>query len=237
MPANNLRNWHHWRGIHLPVGMALSLVLLVAAARFPATRAHDNLERMDVRVGRQIERQMLPPIQTRHVDRSETPAERGSPNDSPRPPANTRGDAGSRAISHFESSLKKVLPREIAVSAPRSTPSAAEPIAYLRIFRWNNATDIPPELRFINIRYPRRAERAGIEGLVIALFRVDTDGRAYNVKLSKWLHPACDAEVIRAVRRARFTPARQDGRVIPALSHLVVRFRLDHRNAPSGMHR
>lgn len=51
-----------------------------------------------------------------------------------------------------------------------------------------------------NLRYPEAAKRMGIEGKVVVGFKIDENGRIYNVKIIKSLHRLCDMEAIRLVK-------------------------------------
>lgn len=84
----------------------------------------------------------------------------------------------------------------------------------------------PPKIlaSSIVIKYPLSAISRGVEGRVVARFTVKTNGRASGVQIIKGIDPVCDREVVRAIRRAEFSPSRDYGRPVVSTSQLVVRF-------------
>jgi protein TonB len=79
---------------------------------------------------------------------------------------------------------------------------------------------------YINIQYPRAAIEAGIQGRLVLEFVVEPDGRPTDIRVVKSLHPLCDSAAVRALRRTRFMPGRQNGEVVPVRMRLPVSFRL-----------
>ncbi len=79
---------------------------------------------------------------------------------------------------------------------------------------------------YINIEYPQAAIAAGIQGRLILDFIVEPDGRPTSIKVLKPLHPLCDSAAVRALRKTRFMPGRQNGEVVPVRMRLPVSFRL-----------
>lgn len=79
---------------------------------------------------------------------------------------------------------------------------------------------------YIHIEYPEEAMLAGIEGRLVLSFVVETTGHTTAVEVVERLHPACDSAAVRALRKTRFVPGRQNGDVIPVRMRLPVRFKL-----------
>lgn len=79
---------------------------------------------------------------------------------------------------------------------------------------------------YIHIEYPEEAMMAGIEGRLILSFVVETTGHTTAVEVVERLHPACDSAAVRALRKTRFVPGRQNGDVVPVRMRLPVRFKL-----------
>lgn len=52
-----------------------------------------------------------------------------------------------------------------------------------------------------NVKYPKQARRAGVEGQVTVECQVGTDGKLLNPKVVKSLHSACDKEALRVVKK------------------------------------
>lgn len=51
-----------------------------------------------------------------------------------------------------------------------------------------------------NLKYPPSLEQQKIQGSVVSEFIVEKDGSVTNVKVTRSLHPLCDAEVLRVLR-------------------------------------
>lgn len=85
---------------------------------------------------------------------------------------------------------------------------------------------IPPQfLTRYKPPYPQQARAQRLEGVVLVLVSVDTEGRVTGVSLRAGSgHAILDRAALEAVRTWRFTPARQGDRVIPANVELPIRF-------------
>ena len=64
-----------------------------------------------------------------------------------------------------------------------------------------------------SLKYPAVAQKAKIEGKVVAQFIVNEDGSISDLKLTQRLHPQCDREALRVLRTMpRWTAGIQDGK-------------------------
>ena len=70
---------------------------------------------------------------------------------------------------------------------------------------------LPPSFtngsQFVNwlyqeIHYPASCRKAGVEGRIYLYFKLDSEGKMYDIKLLGTLHPDLDAEVLRTARRS-----------------------------------
>jgi TonB family protein len=94
---------------------------------------------------------------------------------------------------------------------------------------------IPPELLndlrklMRDLRYPVAARAAGIEGRVMASFIVYADGTFSSPWISKALHPALDAEVLRVLNasKLRFKPGTIEGEPVDMRYNWPVVFKVD----------
>ncbi|MCH7976231.1 MAG: M56 family metallopeptidase [Bacteroidetes bacterium] len=77
------------------------------------------------------------------------------------------------------------------------------------------------------IRYPNMARQAGIEGRVFVQFVVDEEGYVEDAVVMRGLGSGLDAEALRAVSQARFTPGRHRGEAVKVRMTLPVTFRID----------
>ena len=88
-----------------------------------------------------------------------------------------------------------------------------------------------------NIRYPAEAEKAGIQGRVIATFVVEQDGSITNAKVVKAIHPALDAEALRVIHSMpKWTPGKQNGKSVHVKYTIPVTFYLQGEKAETAQH-
>jgi protein TonB len=79
-----------------------------------------------------------------------------------------------------------------------------------------------------NIRYPRKALRAGISGLVVASFDVNDNGTISRIEILQQVNDAMDQEVIRIISAMpRWQPGEEDGKKVRIRFTLPVRFSLN----------
>jgi TonB family protein len=78
------------------------------------------------------------------------------------------------------------------------------------------------------VRWPEGSQRLDAEGRVFVSFTVDTTGQVHDAHILKSLHPLLDAETLRVVQALpRFTPGRQNGRLVKVSIAVPVTFRRD----------
>lgn len=78
-----------------------------------------------------------------------------------------------------------------------------------------------------NLRYPKAAEEANIQGRVIAQFVVKSDGSIGDVKIVRGVSPEIDAEAIRLIKSLpNFTPGTMNGKPVNVQYTLPLIFRL-----------
>ena len=78
-----------------------------------------------------------------------------------------------------------------------------------------------------NIKYPKSAEKEGIQGRVIVTFVVDKDGTINNQKVVKSVHPALDAEALRIVgSMPKWVPGKQNGQPVAVKYTIPISFRI-----------
>jgi TonB family protein len=79
-----------------------------------------------------------------------------------------------------------------------------------------------------NIRYPLTARQRGIEGTVIVVFEIHTDGSIHNVEILRGIGGGADEEAVRVVENApNWEPGRQRGRAVKTRMRLPIRFRIE----------
>ncbi|WP_026956729.1 energy transducer TonB [Algoriphagus vanfongensis] len=78
-----------------------------------------------------------------------------------------------------------------------------------------------------NLKYPTQARRMGIEGTVIVVFVINTDGSIQDVEVLRGIGGGCDEEAVKVVQEApNWTPGKQRGRPVRTRMRLPIRFKL-----------
>lgn len=135
------------------------------------------------------------------------------------------------------------------VEKPNDTPIKDDPIEFLDFDDFEPALNLPPdpepaqeevftqveimpELQgglqklYSEIEYPKQALQAGIEGLVVVQFVVDEKGSVTHPRIVRGIGAGCDEEVLRIIRKMKFTPGVQNGRLVKVQMSQPVHFRL-----------
>lgn len=85
-----------------------------------------------------------------------------------------------------------------------------------------------------NIKYPKEAERIGVEGRVVCTFLVTEDGSVADVKVAISVHPLLDAEAVRVISTMpKWIPGEHMGKPIRIKYTLPITFRLLRGNSNS----
>ncbi|GAB3820034.1 TonB family protein [Pontibacter rugosus] len=93
-------------------------------------------------------------------------------------------------------------------------------------------------LKFLgqNIRYPKDAVQAGVEGLVVLGFVINPDGSVTDAKVVKSLSNSTDAEALRVISMmdGMWTPGKQDGKTVAVQYTLPIKYAIkaEDRVAP-----
>lgn len=76
-------------------------------------------------------------------------------------------------------------------------------------------------------RYSARAQKLGIEGMLVIEVDIDERGRVTQADVRKGLEPELDRECLAGIEGAAFTPASLGGRAVASTRFLRLRFELD----------
>ncbi|TPE45209.1 energy transducer TonB [Pontibacter mangrovi] len=91
--------------------------------------------------------------------------------------------------------------------------------------QFKNGTKALMEYLSRKMRYPREAERNGVEGTVVVTFVVGVNGEISDVQVIKGLGYGTEEEAKRVVEQMpRWEPGRQNGRNVPVRFTLPIRF-------------
>ncbi len=110
------------------------------------------------------------------------------------------------------------------VVAPKATASAAPAPPPPPMTLVTEAVAPPRALRQEMPQFPEEARKAGVQVVVTVKYVVNEDGSVSDVVVVKG-HPMLDAEVVRAVRAWRFSPATLDGRPVRVTRYAKLPFR------------
>ena len=78
-----------------------------------------------------------------------------------------------------------------------------------------------------NLKYPEKAKKAGIEGIVVLRALVGKEGNIEKIEVTKGLgNLGCNEAAIEAVKNVRFTPARQNNKPVRFWFTIPIRFSL-----------
>jgi len=78
-----------------------------------------------------------------------------------------------------------------------------------------------------NLSYPAQAKSLGIEGTVIVVFEINSDGSISNAEILRGIGGGCDEEALRVVENSPdWTPAKQKDQVVNSRMRLPVKFKL-----------
>lgn len=83
-----------------------------------------------------------------------------------------------------------------------------------------------------NVNYPTEAEKANIQGRVIATFVVEKDGSISNAKVVKSIDPSLDAEALRVINAMpNWLPGKQNGKEVRVKYTVPISFHLQGKDA------
>ena len=77
-----------------------------------------------------------------------------------------------------------------------------------------------------DLKYPRLAQRAGLEGTVVVIVVIEKDGKPSNARIAKSVVEVLDEAAVEAVLKQRFEPAMQRNRPVRVEMAIPVHFRL-----------
>ena len=78
-----------------------------------------------------------------------------------------------------------------------------------------------------NLKYPTQARRMGVEGTVIVVFVINTDGSIQDVEVLRGIGGGCDEEAVKVVTNApKWEPGKKRGKPVRTRMRLPIRFKL-----------
>ena len=79
---------------------------------------------------------------------------------------------------------------------------------------------------YFEIKYPEIARKSGIDGIVIVQFIVNKMGEVENPQIIRGIGGGCDEEVLRVIKKMKFSPGIQNGILVKVKMSQSVRFQL-----------
>ncbi|MEI7981980.1 MAG: energy transducer TonB, partial [Bacteroidota bacterium] len=81
-----------------------------------------------------------------------------------------------------------------------------------------------------HVRYPEVALRGMIQGVVMVMFIIETDGSVSNIDVSKRVGGGCDEEAIRVTKEMpRWEPGKRNGKAVRVMVRMPIVFRMPGR--------
>ena len=81
-----------------------------------------------------------------------------------------------------------------------------------------------------NVRYPETAMKSSIQGVVIVIFIIETDGSLSNIDVTKSIGGGCDEEAVRVVKlMPKWEPARRNGKAVRVVVRMPIIFKMPGR--------
>jgi periplasmic protein TonB len=78
-----------------------------------------------------------------------------------------------------------------------------------------------------NVRYPKTALMAGVQGVVVVVFIIERDGTLSNIQIERGVGGGCDEESVRVVKiMPRWEPGKRQGRAVRVMVRMPVVFRI-----------
>ena len=76
-----------------------------------------------------------------------------------------------------------------------------------------------------NVKYPKSAKEAGIEGTVKVHFVIDKKGKISEAHVCESVHPLLDKEAVKVIKKSpKWKPAKKDGRPVKVSYTMTVMF-------------
>lgn len=130
----------------------------------------------------------------------------------------------SGAAAHREGNARPASPEfRVSASGGTATASGREPTPLDRPF---GSPDGPGFQHQVLPDYPATARRRGREGVVLLRLTISETGQLSRVELLQDPGHGFASAALEAIKRSRFTPARENGRPVAVRTTLPIRFQL-----------
>lgn len=208
--------------VRVMLGLVLSLTVVSTVLHIPTGDAPNRVGWGVASMERAPDHIMLSEIESESSEESVP----GSVSDAPPPTSSTSSDPTPVAEPTPELSSQPAKTSQKKSSGTTDKESIIRRVAALE------PDDQQPNVvggmgnLYVNIEYPEKARKQGIQGELELEFTVHPDGSVSSVDVIKSLHPLCDSAAVEGVRSVTFVPAKHNGEPVPVRMKLPVRFRL-----------
>jgi protein TonB len=215
-------NWSKHRGIYFQIGMIVSLGLVLTAFEWksyppPIVITCDFLrfeETDSIQYIPEIPRKIPPP-----------------PKVQPKPEViedTDKEDDLSEMI--FDTETEDEIPEVYTDGDIEETEEEVDEILYIVEEPAHPIGGHKAFFKFIatHLKYPKKAKRMKVEGMVFIQFVIDKDGKIIDVETTRGIGAGCDEEAIRVVKMApAWKPGKQRGKAVKQRISIPIRFKLE----------
>jgi TonB family protein len=148
-----------------------------------------------------------------------------------------RAGAFHTRVAHMLDSTRPRLPRRRAVAltsaaflAAALVLSAFRPVAAAapeQVYRIGKDVAAPKLVKKVEPEYTQAARDAKVQGTVLLIAVIGTDGRARDLKVDRHLDPGLDANAVKAIEQWQFEPGKRKGKPVAVQAHIEVNFKLN----------
>jgi len=78
-----------------------------------------------------------------------------------------------------------------------------------------------------NVKYPKTAKEAGVEGKVFVQAIIDETGKIVKTEIVRSVSKECDMAAVEAIKKTKWLPAEKDGKAVSAEVRIPIQFKLD----------
>lgn len=215
---------HEHYSLHLQIGLALSLALVLTAAQWP-THSPEPVK-PKVQEQETVDLRQVQP--TRH---EKTPP---APPKPPVPQAVPNNEVIGHSPPEFEASLdlNTALAHNSGPSSPSTTSPSKAPSQTDEVFIDVQRRPDCGGLQSLKkkIRYPPSARAAGLQGRVFVQFIVNEKGQVTKPRVVRSAHKMLNQAALRAVKRLTCTPGKQRSRPVKVKMTMPVIFALNGKS-------
>ncbi|MFB6232119.1 MAG: energy transducer TonB [Salinibacter sp.] len=216
LPRNTGPDLREQYGVHLQIGLALSLAVLVVVFRLPTGSPSNESSQFETR-----EAETVDVKQIRQTQQTRTPPP------PPRPPVPREvpnSDVVAQESRSFDASLDFKEPLA-SKSGPPSSDEGQDDEVFVDVETRPDCGGA--ESLQQKVRYPASARKMGLEGRVFVQFVVDEQGRVASPTVVRGAHKMLNRAALQAVQRLECTPGKQRTKPVKVQMTMPVVFALN----------